>query len=310
MSRAELPSVAADYAKAEEGPHGLHVAPLLEAIEQFDLELLPLVHPRIAFPFFHSACAVFGNGELGDLVVQGVVTVPDGELLQHTNVTVCSGGRLTVAAWDGTTGGMLRLYVLCRLHIEEGGCIDLSGLGYLGGKSNSFGGKSGFPCLGAGGTNGGGGSGGAGGAGGGGLLIHATNFLNLGAVRCNGNAGSPGGYNSYGGGGGNGGSIKIVSNTFHGIGVICAVGGTKGQSTTNYYNSSYAPISGAVGRIRLETADISMPASRTGAADSVAGGGADGWVGAADQRDATELDWSRVSPEPSVGAYEVSNAEN
>ena len=44
-----------------------------------------------------------------------------------------SSGTLSVAAWDGTSGGELRLLVQGELQVEAGGRIDLSRLGYRGG---------------------------------------------------------------------------------------------------------------------------------------------------------------------------------
>ena len=163
LARAEVPSAAVDYATGANG-RGKHVAALLQAIAQFDLELAPLDPPR---PSNSKAAiakaeerkrlemlkakqeedrlkaeeeeaerqqaaltALFGTGQLGDLVVAGAVTVPSGQVLQYRNVTVRLGGTLSVAGWDGSRGGELRLYVKGRLEVEAGGRIDLSGLGY------------------------------------------------------------------------------------------------------------------------------------------------------------------------------------
>ena len=48
-------------------------------------------------------------------------------------LVVRSGGVLTVDAWDGTRGGTLRVRASGEVLVEEGGFIDVSGLGYRGG---------------------------------------------------------------------------------------------------------------------------------------------------------------------------------
>ncbi len=55
---------------------------------------------------------------------------------QYTNVTVNSGGTLTASAWDGTSGGVLAFRASGTVLIQQGGSIDVSGLGFLGGVSN------------------------------------------------------------------------------------------------------------------------------------------------------------------------------
>ena len=54
---------------------------------------------------------------------------------RYDSVTVKRGGVLSVAAWDGREGGgALRLEVAGDIIVEEGGTIDVSGLGYRGGR--------------------------------------------------------------------------------------------------------------------------------------------------------------------------------
>ena len=84
------------------------MGPLLQAIARFDISLTPPEPPRPVRGADKTRrdtdkTGFFGTGELGDLVVQGAVTVPAGEVLQYANVTVRSGGALSVAAWDGTS---------------------------------------------------------------------------------------------------------------------------------------------------------------------------------------------------------------
>ena len=49
---------------------------------------------------------------------------------QYTNVTVQSGGSLTVSDWDGSIGGVAVFFVQSTLDVQVGGSISLKGKGY------------------------------------------------------------------------------------------------------------------------------------------------------------------------------------
>ena len=89
----------------------------------------------IAWPLPVDPAPDFGDGSDGELVVVGAMEVQSGHNhpLQYTNVTVRRGGVLTVPAWDGNAGGVLRLHATGTVTIEEGGMIDVSGKGFRGG---------------------------------------------------------------------------------------------------------------------------------------------------------------------------------
>ena len=52
-------------------------------------------------------------------------------------LALTEGGKLTVQAWDGTTGGLLPVMVLSALEIGAGASIDVSGKGYRGGSGGN-----------------------------------------------------------------------------------------------------------------------------------------------------------------------------
>jgi hypothetical protein len=60
----------------------------------------------------------------------------------YTDITVNAGGKMTVSAWDGSTGGVLAFRVSGPLDVQEGGSIDASGLGYRGGAGIEWGSHS------------------------------------------------------------------------------------------------------------------------------------------------------------------------
>ena len=104
---------------------------LLGAIAALELRLVvPLALPR--------------EHRLDDLVVTGTVTLASGRVHQFHSVTIQPGGVLTTDAWDAAsgTGGELRLLIVHRLDIAINGRIDLTGLGYRGGRSNGLDGKN------------------------------------------------------------------------------------------------------------------------------------------------------------------------
>jgi len=74
-----------------------------------------------------------GDGSDGDLRVRNRVVLAPDQLHQYRSVTVQRGGVLTTRGWDGNAGGVLHLRVQGELVVEEGGTIDVSGLGYRGG---------------------------------------------------------------------------------------------------------------------------------------------------------------------------------
>ena len=85
----------------------------------------------------------YGNGSDGELIVTTAVTLESGRLYQYRSLTIRAGGSITVGAWDGQRGGVLRLMVAGSMTIEQGGSITLTGRGYRGGVSmNANGGTS------------------------------------------------------------------------------------------------------------------------------------------------------------------------
>jgi len=55
------------------------------------------------------------------------------ELIQYNSLTIDSGGTLTAAAWDGTTGGLVAFLVKLTTTVNTGGTIKASDLGFRGG---------------------------------------------------------------------------------------------------------------------------------------------------------------------------------
>jgi hypothetical protein len=120
-----------------------------------------------------STYDMFGDGSDGDLVVALGQTYYVDTVRNYQNVTVQTGGVLSVSPWNGSTGGTLTFRVRDVLTVEAGGRIDVSARGYRGGlagtdDSNTQG--EGYPGLGvhSGAPNGNGGGGGHADTGGGG----------------------------------------------------------------------------------------------------------------------------------------------
>jgi hypothetical protein len=67
---------------------------------------------------------------LEDLVVSSEVVLAAGQVHRFRSVIIRRGGTLTTTAWDGATGGDLRLDIALMLDIEAGGSINLCGKGY------------------------------------------------------------------------------------------------------------------------------------------------------------------------------------
>jgi len=187
--------------------------------------------------------------------------------IKATNLTILSGGTITLPTPTGLGQPTNRIQILCTSNflVRSGGLINADNRGYWvhegpgkgdqGGSNNNGGGGHG----GRGGDEGGGmggivydsasapsqpGSGGgqylsdAGGNGGGMIRVDATNCVVAGTISANGETGST--YN----GGGSGGSIHIVCKTFTGTGgVIRANGGSGG--------SAYSGGGGGGGRIAV-----------------------------------------------------------
>jgi len=125
-----------------------------------------------------------GNEDLGGQTVV-LQRVPN-----YTNVTLHSGATLTVTPWDRSGGGLMFLRATGGLHVQGSAAIDLTGLGYDGGRVESAG------CDGYQGESiAGGGLGGAcGGSYNEGIGADAAN---MGGGGCN-ITGAGGGHGSYG----------------------------------------------------------------------------------------------------------------
>jgi hypothetical protein len=79
---------------------------------------------------------IYGESSNSDLTGQTVVLqrVP-----QYTDVTVASGGSLSVNGWDDATGGILAFRATGTVNVESGGLIVGDGGGYAGGATGSAG---------------------------------------------------------------------------------------------------------------------------------------------------------------------------
>ncbi|MBI9050026.1 MAG: hypothetical protein JEZ00_11440, partial [Anaerolineaceae bacterium] len=190
------------------------------------------------------------------------------------NITVQSGGVLTVNDWDGNTGGALYLD-LNNITINDGGQIHAdakgyeaeegpgAGLSYAAGGYGGEGASNIYPAttgkiygdafapllLGSGGgkfTSSGFVR--AGGNGGGIVRINAQTINNDGILSSIGGQGS---YNNngYSAAGGSGGSIWISATNITGIGIIHALGGDSGPG---WLVGSYNGFAGGGGRIAIE----------------------------------------------------------
>lgn len=149
----------------------------------------------------------------------------------YTNVTIQSGGTLTVSSYSnsGGKGGVLFFRASGTVTVSSGGTIDASGKGYAGGAggASSTGGSGGMTYNGIGGTGGNwsctNGTSGQGGGGGGG-----------GNVACTGGAGTIGGAGGGGGstgGGGSGGGYGTVGlEGFNNSGSASGTSGANGGS--------------------------------------------------------------------------------
>jgi len=71
-------------------------------------------------------CALQRNYTAASRVL--IIRVP-----RYLSLTINSGGVLTTSAWDGTSGGVLAVEVNGATTIDNGGFIDVSGLGFRGG---------------------------------------------------------------------------------------------------------------------------------------------------------------------------------
>ncbi len=119
---------------------------------------------------------------------------------QYTNATVSSGGTLTVAAYNNTTGkgGVLFFKANGTVTVDSGGTISASGKGYEGGATSRAGGMTYNGAGGVGGASSTNGATGQGGGGGGGASG------GTGAAGTVGGGGGGPGELSYAGGGGGG----------------------------------------------------------------------------------------------------------
>jgi hypothetical protein len=81
-----------------------------------------------------SVSNTFGETSNADLTDQTLVLqrVPN-----YADVTISSGGLLTTAAWDGSTGGVVAFRASGTVLVESGGEISASELGYAGGETGS-----------------------------------------------------------------------------------------------------------------------------------------------------------------------------
>ena len=215
----------------------------------------------------------------------------------YSGVKVENGGTLTVDAWDGETGGMI-FFRAVTATVEDGGSIDVNGLGF-GSASGPGGGESGSSTRGGGGggyggwggngddgdyggtpygsvyqptdlgSGGGKGNGLPGGAGGGSVWLVVSDTLAVsGTVTASGLPGITGTTDASGGG--SGGSIWIEAGTFKGGGNMSAGGG---NGYRNYWQHAYGG-GGAGGRVAVyaQTFNFTGHISTTGGTGYVAGG--------------------------------------
>lgn len=129
-----------------------------------------------------------------------IVRVP-----RYNTLTINSGGILTTSQWNGTSGGILAVEVLGATVINNGGSIDVSGLGFRGGQTETnsvFGGWR-YAALNSGeGAEKGEGIGGN-------QAYYDANYMGRYTRGAAANAGGGGnGHNAGGGGGANGGNIN------------------------------------------------------------------------------------------------------
>ena len=183
------------------------------------------------------------------------------DVFHYNRVCICSGGVLTVTPWNGSTGGQINLVVEMDVVIEQGGLIDLTGVGYTGGDtvcantgtSNTGACHPGFDGGGKGGTSSssygstGGGGGGHGTAGGNASPNTYNGGNRSGGVGGNamtpqqkvmgsGGGGGSGYINAGGRGGKGGGLLSIVCQSFENKGsIVCD--GAAGVSAVAGYGS-------------------------------------------------------------------------
>lgn len=188
------------------------------------------------------------------------------EVPHYTGVRVKSGGKLTVDAWDGETGGLI-FFRAVTVTVEASGSIDVSQQGYnaASGAGKPTSGRGGAGHGGYGGMSGtspgglpygdvyepaalgSGGGGPKGGAGGGAIHLVVSGTLTMsGTISADGSNGLREHTYGPGDGGGSGGSILIEAAIITGNGTIRANGGTGASSYTGSAGGG-----GAGGRIVL-----------------------------------------------------------
>ncbi|MBI4835503.1 MAG: IPT/TIG domain-containing protein [Planctomycetes bacterium] len=229
----------------------------------------------------------------------------------HYNIgtfTVTSVTNITVAPYNGSTGGEFKIYSDI-VNIESGGSIDANGAGYgpeqgpgapigegntgggTGGSHAAYGGHGyygskspGEPygnryepdTMGSGGSHG---QSSAEAGSGGGLLEFWTagTFTNNGMIYASGSDGSLDTSEEYGGGGGAGGAIFVSAHVVTGTGNMYAYGGSGGNG------SNYPGGGGSGGYIAINTASGSYSLSKLyltgGAGPGDAGDGENGLIG-------------------------------
>ena len=187
---------------------------------------------------------------------------------QFTNVTVNSGGTITVSAWNGTTGGVLYFKANGTLTVNSGGVIDLNGLGLAGGSQTAGGAGTAVSATnanntdgnaGAAGTAGVAGTGNGGGAGGGAPTGGNGGNSATGGVRGGGGGGGASGGGGAGGsymtassasnagaGGGHGGNGGATAASQGGVGGTAGTAASAGTAfgTSYSYRSKIFPGSG------------------------------------------------------------------
>lgn len=235
-----------------------------------------------------EAASPFGTGTDGDLVVNSGETVfldqwyntrhgansylstPDA-VPNFRNVTINSGGTLTVSGYNSSTGKGGKLEFKATGNVMVSGSITVKGLGYTGGKAGYKDPNSGQRVYATAGQGPGGGAGGdnrnppcgcPGGSSCGQGASYADNPSRLGS---GGGGGSWNGYtNETGGDGGNGGgSISITAGSIVISGLVSSEGndGRRGRMDGTYHYA-YGGGGGSGGAIRLVARNIDVGSSK------------------------------------------------
>ncbi len=199
---------------------------------------------------------------------------------QFTNFTINSGVTFTpVAAWNGTIGGVFFFRASGTVTINSTAVLDMNGLGFSGGSTQSSAGSAGGAGSTACGSCGNGGVGGNGTAGnsgngpGGGGGGGATNTRGT-ATACTSSSTAPGGGGGGSGGGGAGGAHATVT-----AGTAGTTGGTGGADGATGGGGGTGGAAGAAGSTQGNSA-LSVIFAGSGGGGGASGGGGSGGAAA------------------------------